>query len=83
MLKDNIQAWINIRFGVPNTFNSQLLYDFYDWVVMVEKKDLMEFVDWFNKQGFVVAQPDILPPIVGVGGDGKLYTGKYHKCGGE
>jgi len=31
MDKKEIQNWIDNRFGVPNTFNIQLLIDFLDW----------------------------------------------------
>lgn len=36
--KKRIRFWINNRFGVPNTFNAQLLFDFLIWA----RKELPE-----------------------------------------
>jgi hypothetical protein len=38
MTKEEIQNWIDSRFGIPNTFNIQLLIDFQEFVLKKEKE---------------------------------------------
>jgi hypothetical protein len=42
LTKEEIQFWINERFGIPNTFNTQLLTDFQDYLYNNQDKTLAD-----------------------------------------
>jgi len=66
-VKPEIEDWINNRFGVPNTFNRQLLYDF------------LEFAE--KELGYVIKDPDQSLPnfITWDFGDRKKLTQIYKR----
>jgi len=39
---DKIQNWVDNRFGIPNTFNTQLLIDFLEWAEYNVNSDKFE-----------------------------------------
>jgi hypothetical protein len=42
LTKEEIQFWVNERFGRPNTFNTQLLEDFQDYLYNKQNNTLLD-----------------------------------------